>query len=242
MLLCTIFLYFCYRYFLLIYFTTLLLFRCVLLFSLLHMYKHCFFSSFLFTAFFGRTPEFFSPLFFLQALHYFSLNIIYKFAFNTHTLPLHWWHTYTHKIKSSFSPSLRLPNSTQKLRSCYAISARFKVHYTHTHGRRRRSSPFCLGFTPIAPPSRPLLGNFSSFCNPCDDDDELSVTSSVGGRRTLSLPFAPLFPLSSTFFTRGNLDRKYFITQHTWSKPYCTLLAKTTHKINKNLFKNSRKR
>lgn len=98
------------------------------------------------------------------------------------------------KIKSSFSPSLRLPNSTQKLRSCYAISARFKVHYTHTHGRRRRSwsSPFCLGFTPIAPPSRPLLGNFSSFCNPCDDD-ELSVTSSDGGRRTLSLPLCSPF-------------------------------------------------
>lgn len=70
--------------------------------------------------------------FFLRALHYFSLNIIYKFAFNTHTLlQPERWHTYTRTKSKAHSPhSLRLPNSTQKLRSCYAISARFKVH-TH---------------------------------------------------------------------------------------------------------------
>lgn len=159
-----------------------------------------FFFFFIYCIFRSHVRILLTTIFFLQALHYFSLNIIYKFAFNTHTLlqPAV-AHVHTYKIKSSFSPSLRLPNSTQKLRSCYAISARFKVHCTHTHtwSTSSWSSPFCLGFTPIAPPSRPLLGNFSSFLQSCDYD-ELSVTSSDGdgGRRTLSLPLLPYF----TFF------------------------------------------
>lgn len=152
--------YFLLYFFLLIYFTLNVFFslRCA------HVQK-LFFSYFLFTIFCGRTPEFFSPLFFfyfLQALHYFSLNIIYKFAFNTHTLlQLRCCGTRTHKIKSSFSP-LHWGCQTQ-LKSCDLVT-RFRPDlrcpsHTHTHTWLMSwSSPFCLGFTAIAPPSRPLFG------------------------------------------------------------------------------------
>lgn len=193
--------FFCYKYFLFIYFTTLLLFRCVLLFSLFHMYKHYFFLLFYLLHFSVARQNSSHHYFFLQALHYFSLNIIYKFAFNTHTLPLQW---HTHKIKSSFSPSLRLPNSTQKLRSCYAISARFKVHYTHTHTWSSWSSPFCLGFTPIAAPSRPLLGNFSSFAILATTTaNSLSLPTAMVVVEPWALPLSPLFCFHLYRFREG---------------------------------------
>lgn len=71
--------------------------------------------------------------------------------------------TRTHTKSKAHSP-LHWGCQTQ-LKSCDLVT-RFRPDLrctTHTHGRRSWSSPFCLGFTPIAPPSRPLLGNFSSF-------------------------------------------------------------------------------
>lgn len=52
-----------------------------------------------------------------------------------------------------------------QLKSCDLVM-RFRPDLRCTHTWLTSwswSSPFCLGFTPIAPPSRPLLGNFSSF-------------------------------------------------------------------------------
>lgn len=123
------------------------------------------FSSFLFTTFFGRTPEFFSPLFFFFC----KLCTIFRSTLFINLLSTH-IHccngsggTRTHTKSKAHSP-LHWGCQTQ-LKSCDLVT-RFRPDLrctTHTHGRRSWSSPFCLGFTPIAPPSRPLLGNFSSF-------------------------------------------------------------------------------
>lgn len=128
-----------------------------------------FFSSFLFTIFCGRTAEFFSPLFFflffLQALHYFSLNIIYKFAFNTHTLlQLRCCGTRTHKIKSSFSP-LHWGCQTQ-LKSCDLVT-RFRPDlrcpsHTHTHSWCRGRHRFVSVSLRLHHHPGHYLGNFSS--------------------------------------------------------------------------------
>lgn len=171
--------------------------------------------------------------FFLQALHYFSLNIIYKFAFNTHTLLQPTVaHVHTRPKSKAHSP-LHWGCQTQ-LKSCDLVT-RFRpdlrcTAHTHTWSTSW-SSPFCLGFTPIAPPSRPLLGNFSSFCNPATIRRTLChFLRRRWWSSNLEPPPSPLFPLSSTSscFARGNLDRKYFITQHTWSKPLHTLSENNT--------------
>lgn len=236
MLLCTIFLFFCYKYILLIYFTTLLLYRCVLLSSLLHVYKLYFFFFFYllhFSVAHQNSSHHYLFSFFLQALHYFSLNIIYKFAFNTHTLLQPTVaHVHTHPKSKAHSP---LHWGCQTQLKSYDLVTRFRpdlrcTAHTHTWSTSW-SSPFCLGFTPIAPPSRPLLGNFSSFCNPATIRRTLChFLRRRWWSSNLEPPPSPLFPLSSTSscFARGNLDRKYFITQHTWSKPLHTLSENNT--------------
>lgn len=153
------------------------------------------------------------------------------------------WHTYTQNQKLILSPSLRLPNSTQKLRSCYAISARFKVPLAHTYTHMvdvvvvTVLSRFHWDCTTIQAIIWVIFPHDMQSCN-----DVLSVTSSDGrwSSNLASLPFSFLF---SSGYTRGtDLDRKYFITLTHLVHLSSTLLAKTTLKINKILFKNGRKR
>lgn len=143
-MLCTIFLFLFFVINIFFLFTsTSLHFRRVLLSSLLHMYKQFFSSFFIYYILRSHARILLSTIYFLLFSFFCKLCTIFRSTLFINLLSTH-IHccccccTRTHKIKSSFSPSLGLPNSAQKLRSCYAISAaRFKVP-THTWSRRRR--------------------------------------------------------------------------------------------------------